>query len=137
MHTASDNLKIILRIEGLCILLACLLAYEKFGAGWGIFALFFLVPDLSMLGYLAGSKAGALLYNIAHSYIGAALILGIGILLSSHLAITAGIIWIAHIALDRTLGYGLKYSTDFRSTHLGVIGREVKNLSSGRPHDLG
>ncbi|MFZ4834510.1 DUF4260 family protein [Rouxiella sp. Mn2063] len=47
------------------------------------------------------------------------------------------IIWIAHIGLDRTLGYSLKYSTDFRSTHLGAIGREVKNLSSGRPHDVG
>ncbi len=137
LDTALGNLKIVLRIEGLSIVLACLCAYSKFGAGWGVFALFFLAPDLSMLGYLAGSKVGALLYNIAHSYIGAALLLGIGIVLSSHLAITTGIIWIAHIGLDRALGYGLKYSTDFRSTHLGVIGRAANHSSTGRTNDVG
>ena len=33
------------------------------------------------------------------------------------------LIWIAHIGLDRALGYGLKYATGFGDTHLGRIGR--------------
>ncbi|MDQ1710546.1 MAG: hypothetical protein QOG49_1931, partial [Frankiaceae bacterium] len=27
-----------------------------------------------------------------------------------------------HIGMDRALGYGLKYETDFKDTHLGHIG---------------
>ena len=33
-------------------------------------------------------------------------------------------IWLAHIGIDRALGYGLKYSTGFGFTHLGRIGKE-------------
>ena len=29
-----------------------------------------------------------------------------------------------HRAVDRLLGYGLKYATDFRDTHLGRVGAE-------------
>lgn len=32
------------------------------------------------------------------------------------------LIWLAHISLDRTLGYGLKLE-DFHHTHLGPIGK--------------
>jgi len=28
------------------------------------------------------------------------------------------LIWLAHIGIDRALGYGLKYPTFFRDTHL-------------------
>jgi hypothetical protein len=31
---------------------------------------------------------------------------------------TFALIWLAHIGLDRTLGYGLKYPTFFEDTHL-------------------
>lgn len=33
------------------------------------------------------------------------------------------IIWAAHIAFDRAVGYGLKYETGFNDTHLGRVGR--------------
>jgi hypothetical protein len=122
--TASGGVRTVLRLEGLCVLLGSLIAYSEFGAGWGVFALFFLAPDLSLLAYLAGPRAGALMYNTAHSYAGATLMLASGIFFSAHLAITAGMIWIAHIGFDRALGYGLKYSSGFRFTHLGVIGRD-------------
>jgi hypothetical protein len=29
-----------------------------------------------------------------------------------------GLIWLAHVGADRLLGYGLKYPTGFRDTHL-------------------
>ena len=32
------------------------------------------------------------------------------------------LVWFAHIGMDRALGYGLKYDTDFKDTHLGRIG---------------
>ncbi|MFZ6639848.1 DUF4260 domain-containing protein [Undibacterium sp. TC4M20W] len=125
--TVSGGVRTVLRLEGVCVLLSSLIAYSEFGAGWGVFALFFLAPDLSLLAYLAGPRAGALIYNTAHSYAGATLILASGIFFSAPLAITAGLIWISHIGFDRALGYGLKYSIGFRFTHLGVIGRDPDN----------
>ena len=38
-------------------------------------------------------------------------------------ALVYAVIWTAHIAFDRTLGYGLKLPAGFHHTHLGRIGR--------------
>ncbi|MBV1697069.1 MAG: DUF4260 family protein [Hyphomicrobiales bacterium] len=108
-------------------------AFAAFGAataiyGWcgfsrPAFALLFLAPDLSMLAYFAGPRIGALAYNIAHS---AALALSLtvaGFFGSLPMIAAAGLIWIAHIGIDRAFGYGLKYPTRFGDTHLGSIGR--------------
>jgi hypothetical protein len=35
---------------------------------WPVGALFFLAPDLAMLAYLDGPRAGAIAYNLAHTY---------------------------------------------------------------------
>jgi hypothetical protein len=113
----------VLRAEGALVLLISLLAYAKFGTGWATFALFFLAPDLSFLGYLAGARIGAIAYNCAHSYLGALAALAIGVSVESAAVVAAGIIWSAHIGFDRMLGYGLKYSAGFGFTHLGLIGR--------------
>ncbi|NMG67178.1 DUF4260 family protein [Azoarcus indigens] len=119
----SGGVRVLLRIEGLCMFAASLLAYGKFGDGWGSFALFFLAPDLSFLAYLAGARVGAVAYNLAHSLVGPLALLAVGVLAPVPAALTAGIIWLAHIGLDRALGYGLKYSAGFGFTHLGRIGR--------------
>lgn len=113
----------VLRLEGLCVLVAAALFYPKLGLGWGTFALFFLVPDISFLGYLAGPRVGAITYNTAHSYIGAIACLVAGSLLAVPGFSCAGVIWCAHIGFDRALGYGLKYPAGFSVTHLGLIGR--------------
>jgi hypothetical protein len=124
MSGATEGaVRAVLRLEGLCVLIAASLAYSKFGLGWGTFALFFLTPDFSFLGYLAGPKVGAITYNSAHSYIGAIAFLAAGIFLSAPTILCVGIIWCAHIGFDRTLGCGLKYSAGFGFTHLGRIGR--------------
>lgn len=122
----TGAVRILLRLEGLLVLVAAMLTYDKFGAGWGTFAWFFLTPDISFLGYLAGARIGAVAYNVAHSYIGAIACLIASQLLVAPLLLTVGIIWCAHIGFDRMLGYGLKYSTGFRFTHLGRIGRSVE-----------
>ncbi|MGZ8984451.1 MAG: DUF4260 family protein [Methylotenera sp.] len=42
----------------------------------------------------------------------------------------AGVVWCAHIGFDCALGYGLKYSTGFYFTHLGIIGHFAKSLAN-------
>lgn len=81
------------------------------------------LPDLSIAGYALGAQAGARIYNIAHSYV-LPLSVGVaGVVADRPLFVLIGIIWAAHIGMDRLLGYGLKLPTGFRETHLGRIGR--------------
>jgi hypothetical protein len=122
-HSVSGGVRTLLRLEGVVVLGVALAAYAQFGAGWGVFALWLLVPDLAMLGYLAGPRVGAALYNAAHSYVGAVSLLALGALAAMPWAVAGGLIWCAHIGLDRALGYGLKYDAGFGATHLGRIGR--------------
>ncbi len=124
--TTKGGVRYVLRLEGLCVLAAAITVYTKLGYGWGTFALFFLVPDISFIGYLAGSRIGALSYNLAHSYIGPIVLLGVGFTTVPALY-CAGLIWIAHIGFDRAMGYGLKYSEGFGLTHLGLIGNQNRN----------
>jgi hypothetical protein len=112
----------LLRLEGAAALAGATLAYSALGGPWGMFALLFLLPDLSMLGYLAGRRAGAACYNGAHSYLGPALLAVMGGTLNAHGALCVAAIWGAHVGFDRLLGYGLKYGTSFGDTHLGRRG---------------
>lgn len=113
----------LLRLEGLAVLSLTVAAYAQFGAGWGWFALLFLLPDLSFPGYLAGPRVGAAAYNAAHSYTGPLALLAAGILGAMPVLLAIALVWCAHIGFDRALGYGLKYTSGFGDTHLGPIGR--------------
>ena len=118
--------RFLLRFEGALVLLLSLALFHRTGAGWGLFAALLLIPDLSMLGYLANPRLGASLYNAVHTYIGP-----LALALLSATAGLSGIhafvlIWTAHIGMDRALGYGLKYPTAFGDTHLGAIGRSSR-----------
>ena len=115
--------RLLLRFEGAAVLAAAVAGYAHFGPGWGLFALLFLVPDLSMLGYRAGPRIGAASYTAGHSYLAALALAGPVAALAQPLALSLGLIWIAHIGFDRMLGYGLKYGTAFGHTHLGVVGK--------------
>jgi Domain of unknown function (DUF4260) len=108
----------LLHLEGAAVLLLSLFAYHWNQASWLQFALVFLLPDVSMLGYLANPRIGAITYNAAHTYIGPLALAGYS-LASAHPALfSLSLIWIAHIGFDRMLGYGLKYPTRFKDTHL-------------------
>jgi len=115
--------RILLRLEGLAFALLAVLVFDRLGESWWLFAALVLVPDLSFLGYLAGPRIGAAIYNAAHSLIGPVLLAAFGILMQNNLPIAVAAIWIAHIGFDRALGYGLKYGQGFAFTHLGRIGR--------------
>jgi len=111
----------LLRAEGLMVLAAASAGYAELGAGWWLFALLFLVPDLSLAGYLFGRRVGALTYNLGYSYVGPLALLCLGLAGAAPGIIAAGLIWAAHIGFDRALGFGLKYSDGFDFTHLGRI----------------
>jgi hypothetical protein len=112
-----------LRLEGAALLLALLAVYATAGLSWLLFAALILVPDLSMLAYIAGPRAGATVYNLAHVYLWPALLLGAWAVSGVTWALGPGLVWGAHIAMDRALGYGLKEPSSFQATHLGRIGK--------------
>jgi hypothetical protein len=114
--------QMILRLEGAAVLIAAVTFYAYRSNDWPLFAVLFLVPDISILGYMAGRRVGAFTYNLGHSYLGPALLAAYGVLVSRYVAIDLALIWIAHIGFDRLLGYGLKYATAFGHTHLGLKG---------------
>lgn len=118
-----DAPKAILRLEGAAVLAAALAAYSRLDGDWVLFAALFLVPDLSMLGYFAGRRVGAVTYNLAHSYTLPIGLAAAGVALSRHGILAVSLIWVAHIGFDRMLGYGLKYPTAFGHTHLGLVGK--------------
>ncbi|MFK4058707.1 DUF4260 domain-containing protein [Brevundimonas sp. NPDC046655] len=111
------------RLEGLALLAVSVLAYARFGEGWLLFAVLFLTPDLSFVGYLAGPRVGAWAYNLAHSLIGPLLLAATGGLTGGGLPVALALIWLAHVGFDRALGYGLKSPDSFGITHLGLIGK--------------
>ena len=119
--TAPAPLAVTLRLEGLALAGVCILIYARLGGGWGLFALLILAPDLFMLGYLRDRLTGALVYNIGHSYLTPLALAGAGLWSGSDLALSLALIWGAHIGLDRAMGYGLKYGTGFKATHLGRV----------------
>ncbi|CAN5167260.1 DUF4260 domain-containing protein [soil metagenome] len=127
---ATGGVRDLLRWEGVALLVGMTLFYFISGAPWQVFALLFFVPDLSLLGYLAGPRIGAALYNAAHITIGPLLLAAVGLALAEPAVGSVSLIWLAHIGLDRALGYGIKYSAGFRITHLGLIGKEARKVES-------
>ena len=108
----------LLRAEGVALLALSVMLYRVNGGSWLLFGVLLLAPDLSMLGYLAGPKVGAAIYNAFHTYAMPAVVGALGMIFASPVAIAVALIWFAHIGMDRTVGYGLKYPTSFKDTHL-------------------
>jgi hypothetical protein len=77
-----------------------------------------LAPDLSMLGYVGGPRLGSLTYDVVHTYVGPIALGVAGIVGGYETAVQVALIWLTHIGVDRMLGYGLKYPTGFKDTHL-------------------
>ena len=120
---ATGGVGMALRLEGALEFGLAILAYRALGGSWWVFAALFLVPDVSMIGYLGGRTLGAMLYNIGHSYLSPAALAGAGWLLNAPGLYGPALIWAAHVGFDRMLGFGLKYRTAFGATHLGISGK--------------
>jgi hypothetical protein len=113
--------KALLRIEGATLFAASIAVFALQGQQWWLYPALLLVPDIFMLGYLRDTKLGAFFYNLGHSYPAAALVTVLGFSLGSPLTVAIGAIWFGHIGWDRMFGYGLKYGTSFKHTHLGDL----------------
>jgi hypothetical protein len=112
-----------LRTEAVVVLAMSFVFYGRTGANWWLFAALFLVPDIATVFYLLSQEAGSTAYNTAHSYILPLLLVVLAITSERRVSVPFALIWIAHIAFDRMLGYGLKYPGSFRETHLGTVGK--------------
>lgn len=112
----SPNL--LLRLESLALLAGTLAVYSRVAPDWLLFALLLFAPDVAMIGYLRDVKTGSTIYNLGHTLAFSLALVAIGAAAASTLAVQLGLIWTAHIALDRVLGYGLKYPTTFKDTHM-------------------
>ena len=111
----------LLRVEEAGLLTAAVLLYGHLHFSWLLFGVLFLAPDLFMLGYLANARTGAALYNLGHFLLIPLALFATGYSMHRPLVLAIAIIWGAHIAFDRLLGYGLKYPAHFKDTHLQHI----------------
>lgn len=97
--------------------------YARTGASWWIFAALWLVPDLSMLGYLGRPCRASRIYNAAHTYTVPITLAVCALLLHAQGLVPFALIWVNHIAIDRLLGFGLKFEEGFGRTHLDKLGK--------------
>ncbi len=109
------------RVEAAAVLVATTVIYALVDASWVLFAALILAPDLFMLGYVRDTKLGALLYNVGHFYLMPIATMGLWWFFEWPQALAVGLIWAAHIGMDRMFGYGLKYQSGFKDTHLGSL----------------
>ena len=114
---------LILRVEAVALFVAGVLLYLQLNGNALWLLPLLLAPDLSMIGYLGGPRLGAITYNLAHNLATALIVLAIGWFAAIAPLALLGAILVAHVGMDRSLGYGLKLPTDFKDTHLGRIGR--------------
>lgn len=106
------------RIEGILLFAVSIVCYHETHAGWMLFAALLLAPDLSMAGYVANAKIGATIYNAVHTLTGPLILVAYALLTAHAALLPYSLIWITHIGMDRMLGIGLKYPTQFKDTHL-------------------
>lgn len=113
--------KILLHLEGFAVLAFSLYAYGQQEFSWLLFIILLFAPDLAMFGYLKNNQVGAIIYNIFHTYTLPIFVVLFGVVLSHLMVLAIGLIWLAHIGMDRTVGYGLKYPTSFKDNHLNRV----------------
>jgi Domain of unknown function (DUF4260) len=117
-------MKNVLKLEEIAMLAISIYALYLLKVDWWCYLLLILGPDISMVGYLAGNKVGAVTYNLFHHKGIAIVIYLTGFLLNSEVLQITGIILFGHSSMDRTFGYGLKLGEGFKYTHLGIIGKK-------------
>jgi hypothetical protein len=115
-------MKHLTRLEELGMLALSVALFSALEYRWWWYPALILLPDISMAGYMFGTKAGARIYNLFHHKGTAILIYLLGLYAGSPPLQLAGIILFGHASMDRIFGYGLKYEDSFKHTHLGWIG---------------
>lgn len=116
-------MKTVIKLEELGLFLFGIYLFSLLNYQWWWFLVLILAPDFSMIGYAISNKAGAFSYNVFHHKGLAIVVYLTGCFLKIEVLQLIGIILLAHSAMDRAFGYGLKYETGFKYTHLGEIGK--------------
>jgi hypothetical protein len=116
-------MKLLIKLEELAMFILALSGLYYLNAEWWYYLLLLLGPDISMIGYFAGNKAGALLYNLFHHKAIAIVAFIIGMYFHEETVVLISIILFGHSSMDRFFGYGLKLNKGFKFTHLGNIGK--------------
>ena len=119
-------MKNLLRLEELAVFALSIVLFSYTSLAWWWFLLLILLPDIGMIGYIFNTRVGAVTYNFFHHKAVAIIVLCAGWYLAHEWTLVAGIILLGHLALDRILGYGLKYTDSFKHTHLGWINENKK-----------
>jgi hypothetical protein len=110
--------RLLLHAEGAAVFVAATVLFFHGDHAWWLYPLLVLAPDLAMVGYAAGARAGALAYDVVHTYVCPVTLAAVGVVADANALVGLGLIWLAHIGADRLIGYGLKYPTGFKDTHL-------------------
>ena len=109
---------VLLRVEGAALLVGAVVLYFHADYEWWLFLVLLLAPDLAAIGYLLGPRIGAAVYDLGHLEAFPVALAVVGVLTDSDVCLKLALIWFAHIGMDRAVGYGLKYPTHFKDTHL-------------------
>ena len=114
-------MKRIIQVEEVALTAAAifLMAQLDISLSWWLYLLLFFTPDVSIAAYALGNKPGAIMYNIFHHRAIAIVVAVVGWYLHNEYIVLAGLLLLAHASFDRIFGYGLKYFTGFKHTHLG------------------
>ena len=110
--------RLLLNGEAAVFFFGAIALYINQGGSLLMFVVLILAPDLGMLGYLANPRIGSVVYNTIHFYLLPMALIVLSLAAGSTLGTQIGLIWFAHISMDRIVGYGLKYPTVFKDTHL-------------------
>lgn len=113
--------RVLLHLEGAAVLVVATAAFFRLGHPWWLFLLLIIAPDLSLLALAAGPRVGGLIYDMAHTMIWPIILLGVGWWLGASLAVAVALGWLAHLGMDRMVGYGLRYLDGGKESHLGRV----------------
>ena len=113
--------RLFLHAEGLAVFIIALVLYARGGYSWWTFALLLLTPDLAFLFHLVNPRIGNTVYNIVHTYIFPVALALFSAETGNPLGLQLALIWLAHIGMDRAVGYGFKYPDETKKTHFSAI----------------
>lgn len=124
----NSKMDLLLKLEQAGQFILSILLFNQLNFAWWVFPACILLPDISMIGYLFGNKAGAYSYNFFHHKLFAVIVIALGFWLDNSILSLAGVILFGHSAMDRFFGYGLKFTDGFKHTHLGGIGAKSEEV---------
>ena len=110
--------RILLRAEGVAVAAAAIALYFHADHPWWLLVALALAPDIALVAFAAGPRVGAVAYDAAHTYVLPIALAALGVLTEADWPVRVGLIWLAHIGVDRAVGYGLKYPSGPKETHI-------------------